>query len=210
CETCHDELHSLSEPEKASLKLQKRGKARTTDANQASTISMYLKKSLNCKETFGYETKYKRELLGFKKEHYIDAICVALHDGETIQLPSHIYKKVSIPRGDYQQTSGARSEQPLPTHKIMGFRKYDKVLWNNQESFIKGRMSTGYAILMDIEGKKIPFKPIPKLKTMKRISARKSCLTALMNIENLPSNITLSSSANIEKSCLKKKNLVHA
>lgn len=214
CETCHDELHCFLEAEKESLKLQKKRKTNTTDAVQSSTIGVFLKKSLDCVETFGYETKYKREVLGLKKEHYVDAVCIGLHDRETIQLPSHFYKKVSIPRGDYQKTSGKRSEQLLPTHKIMGFRKYDKVLWNAQESFIKGRMSTGYAILMDIEEKKIPFKPIPKLKAMKRISARKACLTTLMSIENSLSNIILSSSADTKKDrlliSLQKKNLVHS
>ncbi len=202
CDTCHDKLHDFPEAEKQSLKLQKKRKVSTTDAVQVSTIGAYLKKSLDCIETFGYETKYKRELLGLKKEHYIDAVCICLHEGSSIQLPSHMYKKVSIPRGNYQQTSGKRSEQPLPTHKIMGYRKYDKVLWNDQEAFIKGRMSTGYAILMDIEEKTIAFKPLPKFKTMQRISARKSCLTALKSIENSPSNI--------EKSCYQKKDLVYS
>ena len=46
--------------------------------------------------------------------------------------------------------------------------------------FIKGRMSTGYCILMDIDGKKIDFSHMPKgfktpkFKNMKRIAARKS------------------------------------
>ena len=31
---------------------------------------------------------------------------------------------------------------------------------------------------MDIDGKTVDLKPIPKLKVMKRISARKSCLIA--------------------------------
>ncbi|MFX3625358.1 MAG: hypothetical protein ACE3JP_15345 [Ectobacillus sp.] len=35
-------------------------------------------------------------------------------------------------------------------------------------------MSSGYAVLMDIEGKKIEFKPIPKFSKLKRVRARKS------------------------------------
>ena len=51
-----------------------------------------------------------------------------------------------------------------------------------KEYFIKGRMSSGYAILMDIEGKKIDFSNMPKgfktpkLANLKRIGARKSWL----------------------------------
>lgn len=36
--------------------------------------------------------------------------------------------------------------------KIQRFRKFDKVRYLGVEYFIKGRMSTGYAILMDSKG----------------------------------------------------------
>jgi hypothetical protein len=48
------------------------------------------------------------------------------------------------------------------------------VKYSGNEYFIKGRMSTGYAILMNISGNKIDLKPIPKFDRMERISARKS------------------------------------
>jgi hypothetical protein len=184
CETCHENLHTHENEEQESLKLQKRRRAHTTDAVQVSTISSYLKRNLVFEETFGYETKFKREILGLKKDHYVDAICAGLADGETIKFPDVVYQKVCVALGDYQQTSGSRSEKTIPTGKMMGFRKFDKVEWLNQELFIKGRMSSGYAILMDIDGKAVDLKPIPKLKIMKRISARKSCLIAAIHIEN--------------------------
>ena len=37
----------------------------------------------------------------------------------------------------------------------MGIKKFDKVISNGVTGFVKGRMSTGYAILMDIDGKKM-------------------------------------------------------
>ena len=67
-----------------------------------------------------------------------------------------------------------RSEQRIPTGKLHGFRKFDKVLYDGGEYFIKGRMATGYAILMGIDGAKVPLKPIPKFDKMERLSARKS------------------------------------
>ena len=72
-----------------------------------------------------------------------------------------------------------RSEQKIPTGKIQGFKKFDKVEYLGKECFIKGRMSTGYAVLMDIGGNKIDLKPIPKFNKMKRIQARKSWLVML-------------------------------
>ncbi len=84
-----------------------------------------------------------------------------------------IYKKC-VSDGDYQLYKGIRSEQKIPSGKICGFRKFDKVEYLGKEYFIKGRMSTGYAVLMDIFGNKVDLKPIPKLTKMKRIGARKS------------------------------------
>jgi hypothetical protein len=180
------------------LKLQKKVITCAADAVQVSTLSAYLKKSLSFEETFGYETKYKRELLGLEKNHYTDAICVGLSEGERVQLPNVIYKKTSVPLGDYQQTSGYHSEKRIPTGKIFGCRKFDKVEWLNQELFIKGRMSTGYAVLMDIDGNTVNLRPMAKLKAVKRIFARKTCLISQIVIENSLSHITSFSSVNTE------------
>ena len=196
CETCHDNLHAHENGEQESLKLQKKRQPKTAGAVQVSTINSYLKKNLMFEETFGYETKFKREILGLKKEHHIDAICAAIGYGEIIKIPTLIYQKACVAIGDYQQTSGQRSEKTIPTGKVMGFRKFDKTAWQGLELFIKGRMSTGYAILMDIHGKSVNLKPIPKLKIMKRLSARKSCLISAIHIENSLLNTTSFLSAN--------------
>ena len=208
CKTCHDTLHLHQKAQQESLKLQKKRKTNTTDAVQVSTIGTYLKKNLSFEETFGYETKFKREQLGLPKEHYIDAICVGLSDGEIPQLPDVLYKKVCIPLGDYKQTAGGHSEKSIPTGKLMGIRKFDKVKHQGQELFVKGRMSTGYAVLMDIEGKTVDLKPMAKLKTMERISARKSCLTAQIHIENSLLSTTSFSSVNTENLYFSQRELV--
>ena len=91
----------------------------------------------------------------------------------------NVLSKRCVSDGDYQQTKGVRSEQRITTGKIRGFRKFDKVRYQGQEFFIKGRMSTGYAILMDIAGNTVTLKPIPKFDTMKRMSARPSWIMTL-------------------------------
>jgi len=84
-----------------------------------------------------------------------------------------------------------RSEQKIPTNKIMGFRKYDKVKYLGREYFIKGRMSSGFAILMDINGTKIDFNnatkgmKTPKLNNMKRIGSRKTWIIQAETIQNI-------------------------
>ena len=99
-----------------------------------------------------------------------------------------IFVKRNIAKGDRQKTKGVRSEQSVTVGKIQGFRKFDKVKYFGKEYFIKGRMSTGYAILMDIEGNKIDFSYMPegaktpKLSNCTRISARNSVLTDMIVI----------------------------
>ena len=86
-----------------------------------------------------------------------------------------LYKKC-VSKGDYQQTKGIRSQQRIPTGKIHGFRKFDKVKYRGNIFFIKGRMSSGYAILMNVRGVKQQLKPIPKFNKMQRLGCRKQWL----------------------------------
>lgn len=180
CKTCHDKLH------KDEISLNKKGKIKgqLKHATQMNGIRIQLLKIYStAKETFGYITKEHRQFMGLSKEHYNDAIAIAsLNNIENTGclnvrylIDNVIYKKC-ISKGDFQQNKGIRSEQKIPTGKIQGFKKFDKVEYLGKEYFIKGRMSTGYAVLMDIQGNKIDLKPIPKFNKMKRIQARKAWL----------------------------------
>ena len=171
CRTCHDNLHD----KKITLKL-KGIKKRFIHATQMNVIRSQLLKRTQAIETFGYITKTHREALGLKKSHLNDAVVIASKGNMIIFNGTKIIYKKCIAKGDYQQTKGIRSQQTIPTGKIQGFRKFDKVKYNGLLYFIKGRMSSGYAILMDIKGTKQPLKPIPKFSKMIRIGARKSCI----------------------------------
>ena len=185
CKSCHDKLH------KGLIKLKLKGnkKGQLKHATQMNSIRIQLLKEVEAKETFGYITKTHRQYLELPKEHYNDAVAIAclnniVNTGQInimFKTNTVLYKKCVSYR-DYQKTKGIRSEQKIPTGKIMGFRKFDKVLYLGKEYFIKGKMSTGYAILMGIDGKKVVFKnapkgmKTPKLVNCKRIQARKSWL----------------------------------
>lgn len=138
-------------------------------------------------ETFGYVTKANRLAIGIEKEHYYDA-CTIATQGKPFIVKTNLYKKKCISDGDFQKTKGIRSEQPIVTDKIYGFRKFDKVKYFGKEYFIKGRMSTGYAILMDIEGNKADFSTMPKgFKTpkminLKRLEARSSWMVTIVEV----------------------------
>lgn len=215
CETCHDELHKCKTPEKESLKLSKKRQANTKDAVQVSTIGTYLtKKYPSAKIAYGYETKFNRESLGLPKAHFVDAMCVGLESGEVVTMPTHVFKKVSIARGDYPQTECQPNKKgirpKLNRGKVMGFKRFDRVEYFGTICFVKGKMSTGYAILMDIDGQSLDFGHTAQFKLMKRAGARKTCLTNQVRIGNFTSNIISYLSANIEKVSLKKEKRVAA
>lgn len=183
CHTCHTKLHAdgSGKLDKKLLKLQP-GKVKgdlkyATQMNSIRTQLMKLYPKANI--TYGYITKANRLALDVGKEHHLDA-CVIASQGKPFTIKCSLLKKKCVAKGDFQKTKGVRSEQPITTGKIQGFRKYDKVKYFGKEYFIKGRMSSGYAILMDIDGKKIDFSNMPKgfktpkLVNLKRIGARNS------------------------------------
>ena len=179
CHTCHKKLHSG----KINLKLSGKVKGTLKYATQMNSIRKQLFRLYpNAIETFGYITKTNRLHLGIGKEHYYDA-CIIATQGNVFTVKSNLYKKKCVPDGDFRKTQGIRSEQPITTDKIRGFRKFDKVRYFGNDYFIKGRKSTGYAVLMDIDGNKIDFSTMPrgyktpKLSNCKRITARSTVIT---------------------------------
>ena len=189
CKTCHGKLHAG----KINLKRNGKVKGQLKHATQMNSIRQQLLRLLpEAVETFGFITKEHRQLMELPKKHYYDAVAIAcLKNIENTGLidvnfkTNNILLKKCIADGDFQQTKGIRSEQRIITGKIRGFRKFDKVKYQGKEYFIKGRMSTGYAILMDIAGNKIDLKPIPKFDKMERIQARKSWIISQETIQNI-------------------------
>ena len=177
CHTCHKDLHSG----KITPKFNGKKKGTLKYATQMNSIRCQLLKQYpEAIETFGYVTKANRLILGIEKDHHLDS-CVIASQGLPITVKtSLLYLKKSVSKGDYRQTKGIRSEQPITTGKICGFRKYDKVKYFGKEYFIKGRKSTGYAVLMNINGEKADFsylpgrRKTPKLSNCKRVAARTS------------------------------------
>ena len=189
CHTCHKDLHSG----KIHPKLNGKAKGTLKYATQMNSIRKQLFKLYpNAIETFGYVTKADRLNLGIDKEHCYDA-CVIATQGNPFNVKSSLYKKKCVPDGDFQKTKGIRSEQPITTKKIRGFRKFDKVRYLGKDYFIKGRQSTGYVVLIDIDGKKIDFSTMPKgcktpkMVNLKRLEARSTWMITTMEIT---SNIT--------------------
>lgn len=183
CADCHAAIHAgkitlAKKPKKMNLK----------HATHMSIIrSQLLKKYPEAIETFGFVTKENRNNLNLSKDHYIDA-CVIASAGKSFIPSDEIYYKRRVAKGDYQLYKGSRGEVKLPVGKIQGFRKFDKVGYLGKTYFIKARMSSGYAVLMDIFNEKTDFSHMlkgyktPKLKNLKRLAARNSVLCIRENI----------------------------
>ena len=178
CKECHDGVHDgtvvLNKKPKKSKNLK--------HAVHMSIIrSQLLKKYPNTIETFGFVTSENRHRLNLPKDHYIDACVIASGGLEFKELDVIFYKR-RVSKGDYQLTKGIRGEQKLPTGKICGFRKFDKVEYLGNKYFIKGGMSSGFAILMDVFGNEVDFSYMPKglktpkLSNCKRVSSRRNYL----------------------------------
>ena len=184
CHTCHTNLHAG----KIKLNLTGAPKGNLKYATQMNSIRIQLLKLYpNAIETYGYITNENRLKLDIPKDHHYDA-CVIATGGEPFTIKCNLYIKKCISRGDFQQTKGIRSEQSIPTGKIQGFRKFDKVRYFGKDYFIKGRMSKGYAVLMDIDGNKIDFSKMPKgfktpkMANFKRIQARSSWMITTVEL----------------------------
>lgn len=185
CHTCHKDLHNG----KITPKFNGKKKGTLKYATQMNSIRCQLLKYYpDAIETFGCVTKANRLSIGIEKDHHLDACVIASGLNPIVIKTNLLYLKKSVSEGDYQQTKGIRSEQPITTGKICGFRKFDKVRYFGKEYFIKGRMSTGYAVLMDIHGNKVDFSDMPKgyktpkLSNCKRITARSSSLVQAIAI----------------------------
>ena len=170
CESCHKELHAQGFVIKGK-------KSKTKHATEMGIIKSQLKKQFcSFEETFGYETKHRREqLLNLPKTHYNDAVAICLEDGEIVKFSPIVYFKKHIASGDYQQTKGARSEKKMPTGKLFGFRKFDKVKTSKGVGFIKGKRSTGYFAIAKLNGEVIS-NSLNVKKKCSRLSARTTTL----------------------------------
>jgi 5-methylcytosine-specific restriction endonuclease McrA len=173
CETCHDDLH------KGKFELIAK-KSKTKQATEIGIVKAQLKKQWDFEETYGYETKFKREqVLQLPKTHYNDAVAICCEDGELVQSAAYVYHKRHVASGDYQQTKGSRSEKRIPTGKLFGLKKHDFIRTPQGSGFVKGKRSTGYFALENIFGDKVHASANIKKNTV-RLTARTTTLTQIM------------------------------
>ena len=176
CEKCHKAVHDgililTKKPKELKLKY----------ATQMSIIrSQLLKIYPDAIETFGFVTKENRNNLNLSKGHYIDA-CVIASGGEKFKQLNWLLKKKRVAKQNRQLRKGVRGEMKLPTGKVLGFKKFDKVKYLGEICFIKARRSKGDFVLMDIDNNTLDFRDRggrgnPSYKLLERINTRRSVL----------------------------------
>tara|TARA_Y100000310_G_C20695061_1_gene825077 strand:+ start:854 stop:2101 length:1248 start_codon:yes stop_codon:yes gene_type:complete len=148
---CHKKFH-LGEIEHKFRK-PKEYKVETQVTILKDFIVMELKKNFDVELTFGHITKRNRMRLNLPKSHCFDA--VAICNPKKIERIDKIFKRVCVTQRRYQMTKGVRSEKRLPNGELFGFRQWDKVKINNQIGFIKGKRSSGFFDVCDIDGNNV-------------------------------------------------------
>ena len=171
CGPCHDKLHGGEFEIKGT-------RSKTKHATEVGIVKAQLNKPFgNFEEVFGYETKFKREqLLQLPKTHHYDAVAICYKEGEIVDLLSTVYLKKHVSKGDYQQTKGSRSEKRIPTGKLFGLRKFDHIKTSKGAGFIKGKRSTGFFAISDLDGNMI-HSAVNVKRDCVRLKARTTTLT---------------------------------
>lgn len=158
CTDCHHLAHSSEEQLLAfQKKFGKKARSTLRYATQMNVLRhMLQRKYPEAELTYGFITKEMRRVFGLEKSHMIDACCIASRCSEFHNENSNRYKKKCVPKGDYVRTNTTNGKHIIiPKGKIAGFRRYDKVLYNNKEYFVAGRRTVGYIYLIDIDNNRV-------------------------------------------------------
>jgi len=126
--------------------------------------------------TYGYVTKVDREALGLPKTHYCDALAIA-SGGEPVEALLTYEAMQAVTRGPYRQRKGEHSHLVASLScEMLGFRQWDKVaLPDGCVGFVKGRRSSGYFAISDLDGNLIA--PAISYKKLRLIEHSSTLLT---------------------------------
>ena len=177
CTDCHKGVHAGTI---VLNKKPKRSKGLKHATHMSIIRSRLLREYPNAIETFGFVTSENRNHLKLEKDHYIDA-CVIASGGSEFKPLDILYKKKCVSKQSRQLCKGARGERKLPTGKIYGFKRYDKVKYLGVICFIKARRVSGEFTLTSIGNTALDFRSIggvknPRYKALKRLNVRKGSL----------------------------------
>lgn len=153
CSDCHKKIHN------GDICFKKKVKS----FRHASHMNVMRKKLIdslkniydNVFETFGYLTKYNREKLNISKSHSSDAFVISHNfDAERIDV-EYQYKKVRRHNRQLHKSKpvkGGKRRRNQSNYVVNGFRRFDKVMYNDIECFVTGKRGSGYFQLKTFDG----------------------------------------------------------
>jgi hypothetical protein len=152
CKTCHERHHrdglELPEPESGYREAAAITSMRWRLYERVKALG------LPVAVTYGYITKRSRKAAGLVKSHINDAFVIA---GGTDQERGEVdYRFRQVRRQNRKLFKGVRSHIRNTAPRVLhGFCVWDKVRYKGREYFIKGRRSSGYFSLSDIDGQSV-------------------------------------------------------
>lgn len=161
CETCHDGHHKGVVKLPASIKRGRKFNHETFMSIMRWAFYNRLKEEHPDKavsHTFGYITKNTRIQHKLPKTHAADARCISGHP--TAAPMSHLFKQKKVRNHNRQihkanPSKGGKRKANQSTRVVFGFRRFDKVRFQNRECFIFGKRSSGYFHLRLLDGVKV-------------------------------------------------------
>ena len=111
---------------------------------------------LNCDSTYGYITKHDRIELGLPKSHANDAFVIAGGNGQSRSDSIVIGKQVrrqnrSLFKANFLKGGKLRRNT---VKEVKGYRRFDKVKYEDKECFVHGLRSSGYFNIRSVDGEK--------------------------------------------------------
>lgn len=181
CEDCHKALHAgtIQLPDSRA----KRGRSHRDAAfmgimRKAMVSQLRDIVDIPVTETYGYITKYYRELYHVEKSHISDAIMISrnfkaepddtYYASKAVRHHNRQLHKNAILKG------GVRKRNQAP-HVVRGFRLFDLVRYENDVYYVFGRRKSGFMDIRTLDGRKINKGSISS-KKLKFVSTSKGML----------------------------------
>ena len=181
CEDCHKALHAgtVQLPDGRA----KRGRSHRDVAfmgimRKAMVSQLRNIVDIPVTETYGYITKYYRELYHVEKSHISDAIMISRNFKAEPDDTYYVSKAVRHHNRQLHKNTilkgGVRKRNQAP-HIVRGFRLFDLVRYENGVYYVFGRRKSGFMDIRTLDGKKINKGSISN-KRLKFVSTSKGML----------------------------------
>ena len=181
CEDCHKALHA------GTIQISD-GKAKRGKSYRDATFMGIMRKAMVSKlrelvdipvtETYGYITKYYRELYHVEKTHINDAIMISKNFEAIADDTYYISKAVRHHNRQLHKNTilkGGVRKRNQTTHVVKGFRLFDLVRYENSFYYVFGRRKNGFMDIRTLDGEKVN-KGSVSYKRLKIVSASKGML----------------------------------